>query len=60
MVKNGTSNLTEHTIPGTVVANVRDTIDDHPINIAWRVTNGLNTIGYVALTTAVVELFTRL
>ena len=60
MVRSGTSKLPEYTTPGTLVANVRDTIDDHPINIAWRVTNGLNTIGYVALTTAVVELFTRL
>ena len=47
-------------IPGTNVADVRDTIDGHLVNIAWLVTNGLNTTGYVALTTAVVELFTRL
>ena len=37
-----------------------DTIDHNPVVIAWRVTNALNTIEYVALTTAVAELFTRL
>ena len=33
------------------MAYVRDTIDDHPVDIAWRIANALNTIGYVALTT---------
>ena len=60
LVKEGSSDLPKSTTPDTVVANVSDTIDDHPVNIARRVTNALNAIGYAVLTTAVVELFTRL